>query len=182
MGLWWREGVGRGGGGGKATGRRRESAEERLRISRLERHTAAIAAARTMRALIRKKINSRTVPRCPPSFFVPFINLSDMAIPELQAKKAKRAAAWAAAKAADASEARAKARTTRSLIFKKAAQYANEYKQQVRRNFDMEASCVGGGMRGRGREEEERPLWREAGSLSQAPGPSETRRRNGSGP
>jgi hypothetical protein len=53
-------------------------------------------------------------------------------VPELAAKKAKREEAWAAQKAADATEARAKAKETRRVIFKKAAQYVNEYRQQVR--------------------------------------------------
>lgn len=52
-------------------------------------------------------------------------------VPELQAKKAKREQAWAAQKAADALEARKQAKETRRVIFKKAAQYVNEYRQQV---------------------------------------------------
>ncbi|KAI8464548.1 MAG: component of cytosolic 80S ribosome and 60S large subunit [Monoraphidium minutum] len=51
-------------------------------------------------------------------------------VPELQAKKAKREQAWATQKAADALEARKKAKETRRVIFKKAAQYVNEYRQQ----------------------------------------------------
>lgn len=62
-------------------------------------------------------------------------------VPELAAKKAKRAEAWAAQKAADALEARKKAKETRSLIFKKAAAYANEYKQQVRRAGQLLAAA-----------------------------------------
>jgi len=53
-------------------------------------------------------------------------------VPEQQAKKAKRDAAWQAQKAADALESRKKAKDTRRVIFKKAAQYVNEYRQQVR--------------------------------------------------
>jgi hypothetical protein len=59
---------------------------------------------------------------------------ADMApVPELAAKKAKREEAWAAQRAAEATEARAKAKETRRVIFKKAAAYVNEYRQQVRR-------------------------------------------------
>ncbi|KIZ06126.1 60S ribosomal protein L7-3 [Monoraphidium neglectum] len=51
-------------------------------------------------------------------------------VPELAAKKAKREEAWATQKAADALEARKKAKETRRVIFKKAAQYVSEFRQQ----------------------------------------------------
>jgi len=54
-----------------------------------------------------------------------------MAVPELAAKRAKRAEAWAAQKATDADAARKAATESRRVIFKKAAAYANEYQQQV---------------------------------------------------
>jgi hypothetical protein len=54
-----------------------------------------------------------------------------VAVPELAAKKAKRAEAWATEAATAAAEARKQARQTRSLIFAKAAAYAREYQQQV---------------------------------------------------
>ena len=53
-------------------------------------------------------------------------------VPELQAKRARRAEAWAAEKSAAAADAKKAAKATRSLIFKKAAAYVNEYRQQVR--------------------------------------------------
>lgn len=56
-----------------------------------------------------------------------------MGVPELAAKKAKRDGQLAAQRAADALEARKTAKETRRVIFKKAAAYVNEYKQQVRR-------------------------------------------------
>jgi hypothetical protein len=52
-------------------------------------------------------------------------------VPELAAKKAKREEAWATQKAADALEARKKAKETRRVIFKKAAAYVEEFRQQV---------------------------------------------------
>ncbi|KIZ06280.1 60S ribosomal protein L7-3 [Monoraphidium neglectum] len=51
-------------------------------------------------------------------------------VPELAAKKAKREEAWATQKAADALEARKKAKETRRVIFKKAAAYVEEFRQQ----------------------------------------------------
>jgi hypothetical protein len=50
---------------------------------------------------------------------------------ELLAKKRKRDEQWAAEKAASAVEAKKKARTTRSAIFKKAEQYVKEYRSKV---------------------------------------------------
>jgi hypothetical protein len=50
---------------------------------------------------------------------------------ELLAKKRKRDEQWAAEKAASAVEAKKKARTTRSAIFKRAEQYVTEYRSQV---------------------------------------------------
>ncbi len=47
------------------------------------------------------------------------------------AKKRKRDEQWAAQKAASAVEAKKKARTTRSSIFKKAEGYVKEYRSQV---------------------------------------------------
>jgi len=52
-------------------------------------------------------------------------------VPELVAKKQKRDEAWAAQKAAAAVEARIKSSEARQEAFKRAVQYANEYKQQV---------------------------------------------------
>jgi large subunit ribosomal protein L7e len=49
----------------------------------------------------------------------------------LLAKKRKRDEQWAAQKAASAVEAKKKARTTRSSIFKKAEGYVKEYRSQV---------------------------------------------------
>lgn len=67
-----------------------------------------------------------------------------MAVPELAAKKAKREEALQAQRAADALESRKKAKETRRVIFKKAAAYVNEYRQQ--------ASGRGRGGGGRGRQ------------------------------
>jgi hypothetical protein len=53
-------------------------------------------------------------------------------VPELAAKRAKRDQAWQTQKAADALETRKKAKETRRVIFKKAAQYVSEFRQQVR--------------------------------------------------
>jgi hypothetical protein len=65
-------------------------------------------------------------------------------VPELAAKKAKREEAWATQKAADALEARKKAKETRRVIFKKAAQYVSEFRQQVSlaKRCDAVASCA----------------------------------------
>lgn len=53
-------------------------------------------------------------------------------VPELLAKKAKRDEAWQAQRQAAALEARKKARAQRREIFKRAEQYVNEYRQQVK--------------------------------------------------
>lgn len=50
---------------------------------------------------------------------------------ELLAKKRRRDDQWAAEKATAAVEAKKKARTTRSAIFKKAESYVKEYRSQV---------------------------------------------------
>jgi len=50
---------------------------------------------------------------------------------ELLAKKRRRDEQWAAEKATAAVEAKKKARTTRSAIFKKAESYVKEYRSQV---------------------------------------------------
>jgi hypothetical protein len=50
---------------------------------------------------------------------------------ELLAKKRKRDEQWAAERAASAVDAKKKARTTRSTIFKRAEQYVKEYRSQV---------------------------------------------------
>ncbi|GBF90092.1 60S ribosomal protein L7 [Raphidocelis subcapitata] len=55
---------------------------------------------------------------------------SQGAVPELAAKKAKREQAWAVQKATDALEARKTAKSQRRVIFKKAASYVNDYRQQ----------------------------------------------------
>jgi hypothetical protein len=54
-------------------------------------------------------------------------------VPELLLKKRNRDAAWAEKRATAALEARKKAREQRKEIFKRAEQYVNEYRQQVRR-------------------------------------------------
>ena len=59
------------------------------------------------------------------------VGLSSSAFAELLAKKRKRDEQWAAEKAASAVEAKKKARTTRSAIFKRAEQYVKEYRSQV---------------------------------------------------
>lgn len=53
-------------------------------------------------------------------------------VPELLAKKAKRDEAWQAQRQTAALEARKKARAQRREIFKRAEQYVNEYRQQVK--------------------------------------------------
>ena len=50
---------------------------------------------------------------------------------ELLAKKRRRDEQWAAERAATAVEAKKKARTNRSSIFKRAEQYVKEYRSQV---------------------------------------------------
>jgi len=62
------------------------------------------------------------------------------------AKKRKRDEQWAAEKAASAVEAKKKARTTRSAIFKKAEQYVKEYRSKERETIRLkrEAKTKGG--------------------------------------
>jgi hypothetical protein len=62
-------------------------------------------------------------------------------VPELAAKKAKREEAWAVERAAQKAADATKAKETRRVIFKKAAQYVNEYRQQVRRAGVCSSRC-----------------------------------------
>lgn len=55
-----------------------------------------------------------------------------MAVPETVLKKRKRDEDWAVKKAAEAAEAKKKAKTNRVEAFKRAEQYVQEYRQQVR--------------------------------------------------
>lgn len=59
-------------------------------------------------------------------------------VPETLLKKRKRDEQWAAAKSAELSAAKSRNAKNRTLIFKRAQQYQEEYEKQVRR----ERSCV----------------------------------------
>jgi hypothetical protein len=59
-------------------------------------------------------------------------NMAPVPVPESLLKKRQRDDAWAATKATAVAEAKAKARSNRKLIFKKAEAYVKEYRQQVR--------------------------------------------------
>lgn len=54
------------------------------------------------------------------------------AVPETLLKKRKRDEQWAAAKAAELSAAKSRNAKNRTLIFKRAQQYQEEYEKQVR--------------------------------------------------